>query len=93
MPPEVEDYDFKGVTAVYTFTQGVRKVQIISTYGAVLSLILGFHSSKCPWCQNLYPNLTCHIISRSDELHHALDHLRPLPPRHLRVWPQFALKL
>jgi hypothetical protein len=26
MPPEVEDYDFKGVTAVYTFTQGVRKV-------------------------------------------------------------------
>ncbi|KAJ7357998.1 hypothetical protein DFH08DRAFT_847675 [Mycena albidolilacea] len=43
----VMDYDFTGIAAmaVYTFAQGTRKVQVISTRCPVLRLILMFHST------------------------------------------------
>lgn len=44
---DIMDYDIAGITAVYTFAQGTRKVQVISTRSPVLRLILMFHSSMC----------------------------------------------
>jgi hypothetical protein len=41
------DYNFDGIAAVYTFTRGTKKVQIISTQASVVKLILSFHSSAC----------------------------------------------
>jgi hypothetical protein len=40
-----DSYDFGNIAAVYTFTRGRRKVQIISTHWPVLKFILGFRSS------------------------------------------------
>ncbi|KAJ7845285.1 hypothetical protein B0H14DRAFT_979286, partial [Mycena olivaceomarginata] len=76
---DIMDYDFAGIAAVFTFAQGTRKVQVISTRCPVLRLILMFHSTVVmnlithSTIYALYPHasfqsrLNLHLMSHGDQ--------------------------
>lgn len=49
-------YPMKGIGSVYDFKRGERTVQVITTKGPVMEVILSFHSSVYPLILTLFPS-------------------------------------